>query len=135
MDEPQFSDDEAEQLRTLLLGGDTTLHHHEFDRNLNHDSSTMIEFSRKTNKITANYTVSYKDDYLFVDTTAGAVILTLPVAKGGNKYTIVRIAGANNITVQRSSTDTVNGAASITISASYSPVSLKAVKGTGYIQV
>lgn len=134
MIDDDLTPDEIGQLRQLIAGGDSRAHYHSSDRNPSHDTVTMLETQKNSRIVIASGNINYTDDYLFVDTTGGAVILTLPLAKGGNKFTVVRIAGANNVTISRTAPDTVNGAASITISASYSPVSLKSVKGTGYLQ-
>ena len=124
-----------EQEYELTQGGDCHLHSHAFDRSITQDSVLQFQDSERIRKVTASYAVQYSDDYLFVDTTSGAVTLTLPTARGGKSYCIVRIAGANNVTIARTSPDTINGATSLVISASYAPVRLKALKGTGWIQV
>jgi hypothetical protein len=65
--------------------------------------------------VTASGEIFPSDDHITVDTTSGAVTLTLPRAANvrGRIFEIGKInAGANNITVQTQGTDTVDGAAS-----------------------
>jgi hypothetical protein len=74
----------------------------------------------------ANYTVVAGDagDLIRVTTTSGAVTITLPTistVSDGFKIAIVKWTGdANAVTVARSSTNTINGATSVTIGAQYS---------------
>ena len=74
----------------------------------------------------ANYTVVAGDagDLIRVTTTSGAVTITLPTIStvgDGFKVAIVKWTGdANAVTVNRSSTNTINGATSATIGSQYS---------------
>jgi hypothetical protein len=74
----------------------------------------------------ANYTVVAGDagDLIRVTTTSGAVTITLPTistVSDGFKVAIVKWTGdANAVTVARSSTNTINGATSVTIGSQYS---------------
>lgn len=76
---------------------------------------------------TANYTVLQADNgYLItVDCTSGAVTLTLPTISGltaNQPYSIAVIktdATSNAVTIARASSDTVNGATSVTIAAQH----------------
>ena len=74
----------------------------------------------------ANYTVVAGDagDLIRVTTTSGAVTITLPTistVSDGFKIAIVKWTGdANAVTVARSSTNTINGATSVTIGSQYS---------------
>lgn len=80
------------------------------------DSATATLGGKRT------YSVSY--------TTTGAVTLTLPDLTSsdiGRRYTICDTAGnagTNNITVNRASTDTINGGTSAVISANYGSLTL-----------
>lgn len=83
---------------------------------------------------TTNYTVAVDgtDEFVQVDTSGGAVTITLPeistITVTGNKLRIIVIdvdgsASTNNITVSRSSTDTILGQTSYTMNLDYSSVS------------
>lgn len=78
----------------------------------------------KYKKTTANYTV-VNEEVILVDTTGGAVTITLPPTAstmGRREIQVVDIGGAassNNITVSRAGADTINGSATDTISSNY----------------
>lgn len=85
----------------------------------------------------ANYTVVAGDagDLIRVTTTSGAVTITLPTIStvgDGFKVAIVKWTGdANAVTVNRSSTNTINGATSATIGSQYSSTTFVADLETG----
>jgi hypothetical protein len=85
----------------------------------------------------ANYTVVAGDagDLIRVTTTSGAITITLPTIStvgDGFKVAIVKWTGdANAVTVNRSSTNTINGATSATIGAQYSSTTFVADLETG----
>lgn len=62
--------------------------------------------------LSASTTLDAQDEVVFVDTTAGAVTLTLPAGASGRILSIQRISGSNNVIVQRSDTDTIRAAGS-----------------------
>lgn len=74
----------------------------------------------KTTTVAANYTVQADDNYIDVDTTAGAVTVNLPSldADGVRVLRITRVAGSNNVIVDAFGGHTVNGSLTQTISAS-----------------
>lgn len=98
------------------------------------DSRVWQDSLEKVRSITTNYTVDSDDDYILIDTTAGIITLTLPNAISRRKLIVIKTAGGNNITISPVGTDTINGASSLTITTSYSPVRLKAITG-GYITI
>jgi hypothetical protein len=122
---------EARQEQELTSGTDTLLHYHLADRvtQAHHQNDERIAWP------SAAYAATYNDDYVFADTTSGAFAVTLPLARNGRIITVVRIAGANTLTVARSGTNTINGATSLSITTSYAPRRLKGVAGVGYIEV
>jgi len=124
-----------EEERSLLGGGDSPLHSHEFDRTVTHAQVLQYQDNESIREVATSSIVTYADDYLFVDSTIAPVTLSLPVARGGKTYTVVRVAGANNVTLTPLGTDTINGGASLILSSSYSPRKIKALKGTGWVQV
>src|SRR3990167_2432058 len=104
------------------------------DRFPSRDSRVWQDSLERVTTVTMAYTIDEGDDYVLVNTTAGAVTVTLPDAITLKKVTIIRTAGANNVTITPVGTDTVDGSASKTISSSYSPVRLKGISG-GFISV
>lgn len=67
--------------------------------------------------VTDDTYVSSTDGYLLGDTTANDVTLTLPFVAEYTRMvvTIAMLAGANTLTVAANGTDTIDGAASITV--------------------
>ncbi len=125
----------AEEYMSLTSGDDCPLHSHSFDRSVTHDSVLQYQDSEGSRVVYTSYSPLYADDYLFVDTTAGAVTLSLPIARGGKTYTVVKLTGANNVVVLPNGTDTINGAASKSVTTAYTPLKIKAVKGLGWVQI
>lgn len=62
--------------------------------------------------VSANTTLDAQDEVVFVDTTSGAVTLTLPAGASGRVLAIQRIAGGNNVVVQRAGSDTIRAGGS-----------------------
>ena len=78
---------------------------------------------------TANYTAKESDYIIAVDTSGGAVTITLPTSalKAGKVYIIDDKggnAGSNNITVATEGSEKIDGAASATISTNYASLAL-----------
>ena len=74
---------------------------------------------------TSAYTVTDDDAAILVDATGGAVTVTLPTAVGrtGQTYEIKRTnAGANAVTVDGNGAETIDGAATVSLSTQYATV-------------
>lgn len=115
-----------------VFGGDRKDHYHNSDRFPSRDSRLWQDSQETLVSVTATYTLLPKDDWLLVDTTAGAVTITIPAPRNGRKFTIIRTAGTNDITVSGA---TINGTASFTISTTNLPVSFKAGTSAYYAWV
>jgi hypothetical protein len=72
-----------------------------------------------------DYDTTVNDDYVLVDTTSGAVDISLHTPKNGYKITIKRVAGANNVNV--SGSETIDGSASAVVTTT--PLRLKEYNG------
>jgi hypothetical protein len=73
-------------------------------------------------KTATTYTVGSSDTVIFADATSNSITITLPVASGlaGYRFYIKRIDGtANTVTIQRSSSDTIDGMTSFTLDLQY----------------
>lgn len=57
--------------------------------------------------INASVTLDASNEVVFVDTTSGAVTVTLPAGASGRVIAVQRIAGSNNVVVQRAGSDTI----------------------------
>lgn len=84
--------------------------------------------------VSAAYVASEDDDVLLPDTTGAAFAITLPKVDEdlrGKLFTIVKTnAGANNVTVQGTGGQTIDGAASVVFNTQFTPKRYRAVKLT-----
>jgi hypothetical protein len=117
------------QEHELTGGGDCLLHYHSQDRVTN----DILQSAENVVSVSSAYTVTYNDDIILA-TAATPYTITLPIARS-RRVTIVRVSGNASITVVPTASDTINGASSVIISTSYTPLRLKAVAGIGYISV
>lgn len=117
----------------LTSGRDTDLHSHSFDRVPTQDTRISLDAVERVRTVTTNYTATTLDEVIAVDTTAGAVTVTLPTPRGGKRFVVTRVAGAFNVTVQ-SVSGTINGAATAVIATSWLPLRLKHYL-SGYMNV
>jgi hypothetical protein len=60
----------------------------------------------------SSYTLDAQDEVVFVDTTLGVATITLPAGSSGRVLAIQRIAGSNNVVVQRAGSDTIRAGGS-----------------------
>lgn len=61
---------------------------------------------------TSDYTATITDDIILVDSTAGAVVITVSSLTVNRYQTIKKVAGSNNITIRPAATQTINGSSS-----------------------
>ena len=120
-------------LQPLIGGGEVTSHTH--PHTVTNDQRQRMQQLEKVEFISSNYLATRDSDYIFVDSTSGVITVTLPEARGGQHVVISRVAGANNVNVIPSGTDTINGAASLVISTTGSPARLKAIVALGYLNI
>lgn len=57
--------------------------------------------------LSSSSTLDASNEVVFVDTTGGAVTLTLPAGASGRVLAVQRIAGSNNVVLQRAGSDTI----------------------------
>ena len=124
----------GDQLSALTSGGDCALHSHSSDRVITHEQVLAFQGSESTRELSGDTTLTYGDDYLFVN-AAAPVTLQLPIARGGKSYTFVKISGASTVTIMPDGSDTINGTTSRIITDPYKSVRIKAVKSHGWIEV
>lgn len=121
-----MTDDYAQQ--QLTGGGDTLLHYHLQDRTPTHDTVLQLQaVDHRTEVSGSTYTVTQLDDILLCDTTSNNVTLTLPKAKFGREFEVIKMAIPYTVTVLPTSPDTILGATGLTISSQYDAIRLKAV--------
>lgn len=82
--------------------------------------------------VTANYSPTYYEDIILVDTTAGNVTITLPKARGGKIFHIIKTKAINTLTIVFTGSETMLGVASLSITDFGAGKRLKSVLN-GYI--
>jgi hypothetical protein len=93
---------------------------------------------QRTATKTSNYTTVASDVFIPVNTSGGAVTITLIAASSlpvGKNIIIKDVGGSgltNNITINRGSTDTIDGATSISIIANYGVARLNCNGSNGW---
>src|SRR6185312_12971588 len=137
----------AAQLSGLTGGTDTSLHFHSADRARSNHTGTQslstvsglitanggISGTLSQTPITANYTALTTDQVILADATAGNITVTLPAASTeGNRELFVKKvdSSANTVRVAAAGTDTIDGAASVTLSSQYAWIDIIS-DGTG----
>lgn len=78
-------------------------------------------------KITASSNVQAGDEAIWIDASAGNVTLTLTAVSGSVKYLVVKRLdnSTNTVTIAAAGTDTIDGAASITLTMQYQARTLR----------
>lgn len=105
-----------------------------FDSLLSRDDLLQYYDLEKVIMVSDSYTIRDSDDIIFV-TANSPVSITFPLAKGGRRVIISRVGGSSTVTLVAPSGQTIDGASSQSITTSYSPYRLKAVKGLGYLGI
>lgn len=123
------------EVAALTGGQDTRLHSHDFDRRPTHKTIEDLQNLDKTPTITADYDATLTDDFLYVDSTAGAININVPFNKRQRELTVVRVAGTFSVTLTATSPDTINGFGTLVITDSYVPVHIKGAGALGWVQV
>jgi len=62
--------------------------------------------------VSTSTTLDAQDEVVFVDTTSAAVTLTLPAGASGRVLAVQRIAGTNDVVIQRAGSDTIRAGGS-----------------------
>lgn len=122
----------SNQESNLVSGGDCFEHYHSSDRVVTHDDAVALTELEKTQLAINGATVVSKDaDYVLVDTASGNATLTLPHPNGLRRVVVLKTAAANTVTIS-SPVGTINGVATLVLSAAYAVATLKAIGGNYY---
>jgi len=115
----------------LINGSDCASHWHSIDRIPTHDTLTALQgLTNAVTITTAAYTVIGTENYL-ID-TVGSTIKLLP-AKNGQELVIIKVTASGTTTITAASVDTINGAASRTLTEQWSIAHLKNIKGYAWL--
>lgn len=109
-----------------LVGGGLCLSHYHAKEELQHTDSSALQKNHVQRTSSTNTNLSSSDDVLLMNTSTGNRVVTLPSSgKSGKEFIVFKTTAPNTLTIQCSGADTVNGAASIVLSAAYASLWLK----------
>lgn len=87
----------------------------------------VLEERNQVVTVTQAHTINDGDRFILADATGGAFTVTLPTAVGrkGKPFTVIRTnSGANAVTVDGDGSETINGAANVSLSSQYDRVTV-----------
>ena len=120
-----------QQEALLTNGSDCPLHYHTSDRVVTHDTLNALEGIASQHVITtATYTATAADDIIICPI---ACTITLPVAKNGKRFIIIKTFAASSVIINCAGTDTINGSATNTITVQWDTRTLNAMIIGGWI--
>jgi hypothetical protein len=95
----------------------------------------LTGLSTTVNEIAANYTVDLQAQYVVADAGSTGITITLPQASGcgGRMLTLVKAAGAGDLTIAAHAGDFINAATTKVISTAYSGLQLVSTGGNVWI--
>src|SRR5690606_39088714 len=97
-----------------------------------HRHIEKLESIELVREVSNNYTVDYREDIIVADTSLNNITITLPKARGGKHFTVIKASASNTLIVNFTGGETMLGVSSITIT---SLADLRRFKGfkEGYI--
>lgn len=115
-----------EQEAELVGGGDCRSHFHIDDRQPSQSFLQGLQGVANRVPVSGNITLTGKEDFVSVDTSAGNVTLTLPVAKQGLEIEILKIYLINTVIILPQGTDTVLLTTGVTLTSGNAAIRFKA---------
>lgn len=100
------------RFRELVSGGDCRAHYHLEDRVPTQDFLHGLQNIAYKYEVSSDTVLTGQEDFIFVDTSASDVTITLPRATGGREITVVKTTAAHTLTVDTTGTDLIDGSAS-----------------------
>jgi hypothetical protein len=86
-----------------------------------------IEERSQVTSVTQSYGMNEADRYVLADASGGALTVTMPSAIGlkGREYTVIRTNGGGNaVTVDGDGSETISGAANVSLSSQWDRVTM-----------
>ena len=117
---------------TLLNGGDCHLHYHQFDRTPRQDTLHGLQaVTRVTEGVTTDLTLSDSDDIVICDSPC---TITLPLARGGREFEVVKNFDGNQLIILPTLPDTLLGKCAVLVYNKGTALHFKSTSG-GYILI
>jgi hypothetical protein len=85
-----------------------------------------LEERSQVTSVDEDYGMNEADRYVLADATSAAVTVTLPSAIGlkGRPFTVVRVNAGNTVTVEGDGSETISGAANVSLSSQWESVTV-----------
>ena len=115
-----------EQEAELVNGGDCRSHFHIDDRQPSQSFLQGLQGVANRVPIAANTTLTGREDFVSVDTSAGNVTLNMPIAKQGLEIEILKLSLLNTVILLPQGADTILLTAGVTITVGNAAVRFKA---------
>ena len=91
---------------------------------------TQLEAVQPSNPVSGDYELTRADSLVFVDTSAGSVTLTMPLAAKGREFQITKMTGGNAVWIVPTAPDRILGSTvGVALYNQYSSLHFKAVEG------
>lgn len=120
------------QESNLTSGGDCFEHYHSQDRIPTHEFKLGLDYLETALEVGAGTTtLTGAEDFVLVDSTAGAATVMLPPPVKRMSVVVMRKVAANTVTID-SPTGTINGAATYALAGAYAVGTFKAINGDYY---
>jgi hypothetical protein len=75
----------------------------------------QVQSAMQVRKVNQSYLANYNDNIILVDTSLANLTVTLPLAKNGKEFIIVKGSASNGLTVQFSGADKMFGLGNISM--------------------
>ena len=85
--------------------------------------------------VVGDITLTEQMDFVLVNTATTSITVTLPEAKGGKEFEVVKYATANRVVIVPAAGETILGADEVYITTIYDALRLKAIEGTGWVAI
>jgi len=117
----------------LIGGGDCRSHFHLEDRVPTQDFLHGLQGVAYQVASSSTSAIKADSDIVYVDTAAGNVTVTLPVAKNGQEYTVIKTSPLNTLTVNTTAPDTIEGLTSVSFTTQWTARTFKEYQGNWQI--
>lgn len=123
---------DPQQESNLTSQGDCFEHWHSQDRIPTHEFKLGLDYLETALEVGAGTTtLTGSEDFVLVDSTAGAATIVLPPPIKRLSVVVLRTVAANTVTID-SPSGTINGAATYALTGAYAAGTFKAINGNYY---
>lgn len=105
-------------------------------RALNQTSIVELQRSAEPKTVSTAYALTYGDEVILSNPAGGSITLSLPVSStaGYKEYRIVQVSVGTTV-IARTSTDTIKGTTSVSLTSIWSRIHIKATNSYGWVEI